>query len=80
MRKDQVTLYTRRGCHLCDEAKVVLERFGLTAEEIDIDGDPQLLRRYNESVPVVVIGGQERFFGRVDEVLLRRILAAESLG
>lgn len=72
----QVTLYTRAGCHLCDDAKAILERYGLRVESIDIDADPQLRAKYNECVPVVVIDGRERFRGRVDEVLLRRLLAA----
>jgi hypothetical protein len=42
--------------------------------EIDIDSDPELRSKYTECVPVVVIDGRERFRGRVDEVLLRRLL------
>lgn len=70
-----VQLYTRRGCHLCDEAKETLERHGLAPREIDIDGDPALVERYTNCVPVVVIDGKERFRGRIDERLLRRLLA-----
>ena len=69
-----VVLYTRRGCCLCDEAKALLERHGLQPEERDIDADPHLHEMYTECVPVVVIDGKERFRGRVDEVLLRRLL------
>lgn len=67
-------LYTRQGCHLCDEARAVLERYGLTVHSIDIDSDPDLVARYDQCVPVVVLDEQERFRGRVDEVLLRRLL------
>ena len=70
----EVILYTRHGCHLCDEAKQLLERYGLTPTLVDIDVDPQLLERYNECVPVVFIDGQERFRGRINEVLLRRLI------
>jgi glutaredoxin len=70
-----VTLYTRAGCHLCDDAHALLVRYGLAPRRVDIDADPQLRERYNHCVPVVVIGGRERFRGRVNEVLLRRILA-----
>lgn len=73
-----VVLYSRQGCHLCDDARRLLERHGLTVREVDIDGDPQLRARYNECVPVVVIDGHERFRGRVSEVLLRRLLDAAS--
>lgn len=68
-------LYTRDGCHLCDQAAEVLARHGLAYESVDVDQDPELRARYNECVPVVVIDGKERFRGRVDELLLRRLLA-----
>jgi glutaredoxin len=67
-------LYTRQGCHLCDDARALLERHGLAVESIDIDADPALRERYDVWVPVVVIDGQERFRGRIDERLLRRLL------
>lgn len=69
-----VILYTRPGCHLCDEAKALLEQNGLHPKVIDIDGDAELLARYTQCIPVVVIDGRECFRGRVNEVLLRRIL------
>ena len=74
MSEHQVTIYTRVGCCLCDEARELLERYGLRPEMIDIDADPQLRERYTTCVPVVVIDGKERFRGRVNEVLLRRLL------
>lgn len=70
-----VVLYTRKGCHLCDDAAALLRRHGLEPREIDIDGDPALVARFTNCVPVVVIDGTERFRGRVNEVLLRRLLA-----
>jgi len=69
-----IILYTRQGCHLCDEAEQTLIRCQLIPRLIDIDADPELTARYNECVPVVVIDGQERFRGRVNEVLLRRLI------
>ena len=72
----QVILYTRAGCHLCDDALTLLAKHGLRPELVDIDSDPKLRERYNVCVPVVVIDGRERFRGRVDELLLRRLLAA----
>jgi glutaredoxin len=72
----QATLYTRHGCHLCDEALAVLQRHGLSPRLVDIDADAALRERYNACVPVVEIDGKERFRGRVNEVLLARILAA----
>ena len=70
-----VVLYSRRGCHLCDEAAAILRSHGLVFELIDVDSDPALRARYDTCVPVVVIAGRERFRGRVDELLLRRLLA-----
>ena len=59
----EVTLYTRPGCHLCEEARVVLAQAGRRLEvhitEVNIDADPRLRGRYDERVPVVVAGGQE---------------------
>jgi len=74
------TLYTRHGCHLCDEALAVLQRNGLAPRLVDIDADPVLRKRYNECVPVVHIDGKERFRGRVNELLLRRLLADQAPG
>lgn len=76
MRSPSVTLLTRRGCHLCDDARELLGRYRLTVETVDIDASAELKSRYNECVPVVLFDGKERFRGKVDEVLLRRLLAA----
>jgi glutaredoxin len=73
----RVTLYTRQGCHLCDDAHALLVKHGLAPELIDIDADPELRQRYTACVPVVIIDGQERFRGRVNEVLLARLLIRE---
>ena len=53
----------------------MLARHGLAYTSIDVDQDPALRERYDECVPVVVIDGKERFRGRIDELLLRRLLA-----
>lgn len=68
-------VYTRAGCHLCEEAEALLRRHGLAPQLVDIDADPELRERYTTCVPVVVIDGKERFRGRVNEILLRRLLA-----
>ena len=69
-----VVLYTRDGCHLCDEAHELLRRHGLQPTLVDIDGDAELKLKYDLLVPVVVIDGKERFRGRVNELLLKRLL------
>jgi len=52
-------------------------RHGLKPRLVDIDANPALRERYNECVPVVEIDGKERFRGRINEVLLQRILAGQ---
>jgi glutaredoxin len=78
----RVVLYTRQGCHLCDEAHAVLERararFGFALALVDVDGDPELARLYGLEVPVVAVDGQVRFRGRVNPVLLHRLLRAKT--
>jgi glutaredoxin len=73
-RACHVVLYTRNGCHLCEDAEQLLRQEGLTPTLVDIDHDPELKSRYDTCVPVVEIDGQVRFRGRVEPVLLRRIL------
>lgn len=69
-----VVLYTRAGCHLCDDARELLEAHSIQPRLIDIDGDQALCDRFNDCVPVVEIDGRVRFRGRVDPGLLRRLL------
>jgi glutaredoxin len=70
----QVLLFTRVGCHLCEEAEALLVRHGISPHKVDIDASPELRAKYDTCVPVVVIDGKERFRGRVNEVLLKRLL------
>lgn len=76
MATHEVILYTRNGCHLCEDAAELLTRYGLQPQEVDIDADPALRERFTTCVPVVVIDGKVRFRGRVNEVLLKRLLSA----
>ena len=71
----RVTLVTRDGCHLCDDAKAALARLGVEWAEVDVDADPELLYEYDDRVPVVLLDGKEHGFWRVDEERLRRDLA-----
>jgi glutaredoxin len=71
-----VVLYTREGCHLCAEAQQALEKYGLRCQLVDIDLEPELRAKYDLCVPVVAINGRERFRGKIDELLLRRIISA----
>ena len=70
MPKAQVIIYSRPGCHLCDEAKAVIENSDLsdhyTLEEVNIESDDKLLRKYRYDIPVITIDGEEAFRHRVD--------------
>ena len=71
----RVTLYSRPGCHLCEDARAVISRvcgeLGETFEEISIEGDPDLQERYGEEIPVTLVDGRQHDFWRVDESRLR---------
>ncbi|HUO32394.1 MAG TPA: glutaredoxin family protein [Bryobacteraceae bacterium] len=74
----QVTLYTRAGCCLCDQAKEVLAAARAQAafdlEEVDIDRRPEYLPLYNDDVPVIAIDGQNVFAHGVDlHAFLKRL-------
>ena len=71
-------LLGRPGCHLCDDARAVLERVGATFEEVDITTDDALHAAYLERIPVVLLDGVERFELFVDEAALRRLLSKVS--
>lgn len=75
-----VTLIGKPGCHLCDDARAVIERVaaetGAAVTERDITQDAELYDRYWEQVPVVLVDGERHTFWRVDEQRLRTALAA----
>jgi glutaredoxin len=68
--KAHVVVYSRPGCHLCEEAKATIEsvRRGdeFTLEEVNIESDPELMARYRYDIPVISINGVETFMHRVD--------------
>jgi glutaredoxin len=73
-----VTLYGKPGCHLCDDAREVVERVRaehpLDLREVDISLDPALFREYGERIPVLELDGEELFEFHVDEAaLVRRV-------
>lgn len=74
MKSPEVVIYTRQGCCLCDEAESLLVRHGLHPKMVDIDADAELREQFTNCVPVVEIDGKIRFRGRVNEVLLKRLL------
>ena len=70
MSKAHVIVYSRPGCHLCDDAKAAILNAGCsesyTLEEINIESDHELLRKYKYDIPVIAIDGVESFIHRVD--------------
>lgn len=77
MTDARVLLYAKPGCHLCEDARAVIERVcaatGTSYDEVDITGDPELVRVYGEQIPVIFVDGAQHDFWRVDE---RRLTAA----
>ena len=75
----RVTLYSRSGCHLCDEARAVVVRvcleLGEEFAEVDIDADPELTARFGDEVPVTFVDGRQHDFWRVDPARLRAALS-----
>jgi len=70
MSKPHVIIYSKPGCHLCDEAKASILRAGCSdqfvLEEVNIESDEELLRKYKYDIPVIAINGVETFIHRVD--------------
>ncbi len=80
-----VTLYTRTGCHLCDDAKKPVARAvaatdGASLRVVDIAGQPDFEARYGQRIPVVAVGDgdDERVLaeGKISDLRLRRALSA----
>jgi glutaredoxin len=70
MERNRVTIYSRPGCHLCEEAKrnilasACAEEFEI--EEVNIDENAELYERYKYDIPVIFINGVKAFKHRVD--------------
>jgi glutaredoxin len=77
-----VTLYSRPGCHLCDEAKAIIKplvsEFGATLREVNIDEDPEIAKRYCWDIPVIFLGAHKAAKHRVDPQQFRRQLQEAS--
>jgi glutaredoxin len=82
-RPPSVVLYKAHGCHLCERAETQLralrDELGFVLDEVTIDGDPELERRYRELIPVVEIDGQRACTYYVQpEPFRRRVAAAQA--
>lgn len=80
----RVTVYTREGCHLCEEAvgviKAVCEEVGEAWEEIDVEEAVGLPAHYDDEVPVTLVDGRQHDFWRVDPARLKQALANPAPG
>ena len=81
----RVTLYSKPGCHLCDDARAVVEgvcqELGESFDEVDITAGPDasaLTRAYGEEIPVTLVDGRQHDFWRVDAGRLRAALTGDS--
>jgi glutaredoxin len=74
----QVTLVTRAGCHLCEEAERVLRRMHAELRfdyrEVDVDSAAALQAEFSDRVPVILLDDREHGYWRVEEARLRRAL------
>jgi glutaredoxin len=80
----RVTVYSRPGCHLCDDMKDMIrrvaERIPLTLEDVDIYGDDELEERYGLEIPVLFVEGERVASARMTEDALVRILTKRAPG
>jgi len=80
--KTHVIIYTRPGCHLCDEAKQAIASAHCadeyTLEEINIESDPALLSSYRYDIPVITINGTEAFRHRLTSQAFRERLLSKA--
>lgn len=75
----RVSLITRTGCHLCEDAERILrqlgQELGFAYEELDVDADPARRAEYSDRVPVILIDGKEHGYWRVEEARFRKALS-----
>jgi glutaredoxin len=75
-----LTLYSKPGCHLCEDVRDLLEelrpQYGFTVEEIDITSDAALFARYRYDIPVLLRDGEEIARGRITDRELTNLLTS----
>ena len=84
MASGRLLLYSRPGCHLCDDMKAVVEpvasQLGWSIEEVDISGDAALEAQFGSEIPVLFVNGRKAFKYRVSAGELRQRLRREPSG
>lgn len=81
----RLTIYSKPGCHLCDEMKALVRRTiaahaNVSLEEIDISTDPALTDRYGLEIPVLMIDGRKAAKYRIREAELVKLIGARGKG
>jgi glutaredoxin len=80
----RLTIYSKPGCHLCDEMKATVRRViqdpHISVDDIDISNDPVLVDRYGLEIPVLAINGKKVAKYRVSEEELRRMVQSREEG
>ena len=81
----RLTIYSKPGCHLCDEMKAIVhaaiaDRAGISLDEIDISSEPGLLERYGLEIPVLLVDGRKAAKYRVTESDLMRMIEGRTGG
>lgn len=75
----EVTVVTRTGCHLCEQAEqtvaALAAELGFAWQTLDVDTDPDVADRYGDRVPVILVDGREHGYWRVEEDRLRRAVS-----
>lgn len=78
--ENDIIVYSRKGCHLCEIVKESLTKLSRHAHfqwrDVDVDSSPELRRQYSDEVPVVFINGRKAFKYRMDEREFLRKLQA----
>ncbi len=78
----ELTLYSRPGCHLCDQMKATIDRVArtipLTLRVVDISGNADLEARYGVEIPVLLVDGRKTAKYRIEEADLRRSLGSRT--
>jgi len=81
--KGRVILYMRQRCHLCEDAREILENlqqsFVFEIHEVDIDQDDELIEKYGITIPVIELDGEELQWGIVNKNLLFKAFSEKNL-
>jgi glutaredoxin len=70
----KLTIYSKKDCHLCEEAKAILSKYPVELEEIDIEDNAELYEKYRYEIPVIFLDDRKIFKYKVDERKLQRLL------